>query len=172
MHTSFPRQQPLQLPDTPTPSSPFLPIPGDQPLCRICLEPAHDGEPGGGLLAPCRCAGSMAWIHEHCLAEAERHSCTPGRCAICRTRYNTPAHRRRRRLRGLAALAAGATACAAVVAGVAAVREQQRRVLQRARLQRRRQMQAVGYSAAVGAALVVAREAMVGLGLLRRLPRP
>ncbi len=144
---------------------------GDQPVCRICLETAQPGKHGGKLIQPCRCAGTMAWIHEHCLAEAERHSHTPGCCGACRARYNTPTHIRRRRLRRLAALAAAATACTAVAAGVAAAREQQRQALERARLQRRRHMQTVGYSAAAGAAWVLARETLAALGLLRRVPR-
>jgi len=32
--------------------------------CRICFEPET---PENQLISPCRCTGSMRWIHEECL---------------------------------------------------------------------------------------------------------
>ena len=35
--------------------------------CRICLE--TDAPEDDPLIAPCRCAGSMQWVHRKCLDE-------------------------------------------------------------------------------------------------------
>ena len=40
--------------------------------CRICWE-APDGDPGGVLLSPCHCAGSMKYVHLRCLTGEARH---------------------------------------------------------------------------------------------------
>jgi len=48
----------------------------DAPCCRIC----HQGDEAGKLYCPCRCAGSIKWIHESCLcvwlkAQGRRPTC-------------------------------------------------------------------------------------------------
>lgn len=37
------------------------------PLCRICL--SEDFEPSNPLFSPCKCSGTMKYIHLNCLQE-------------------------------------------------------------------------------------------------------
>ncbi|PRW57583.1 E3 ubiquitin- ligase MARCH2 [Chlorella sorokiniana] len=106
----------------------------DPPTCRICFEPALR-QRGGRLVQPCSCAGSMAHIHESCLAEAERHSSTPGWCSVCRGRLRAP----RRPLSPHVWLTAAVGAALACIATCLDVAEERRELQQaeQARLERR-----------------------------------
>ncbi|EGV61927.1 hypothetical protein CANTEDRAFT_125275 [Yamadazyma tenuis ATCC 10573] len=56
-----------------------------QPLCRICRGEHTDLEP---LLHPCKCKGSIKYIHQHCLMEWLKHSNkSVKKCDICNTPY-------------------------------------------------------------------------------------
>eukprot|EP00210_Caulerpa_lentillifera_P009684 g9239.t1 len=62
-------------------------------LCRFCWQP-EDEERGGELLAPCRCSGSVKYIHRRCLGAWQRTQRSQGalrksyRCDICKERYH------------------------------------------------------------------------------------
>lgn len=62
-------------------------------LCRFCWQPA-DEDRGGELLAPCRCSGSVKYIHRRCLGAWQRTQRSQGalrksyRCDICKERYH------------------------------------------------------------------------------------
>lgn len=54
---------------------------GEQAACRICLAGEQEGEP---LLRPCRCDGSMRWVHSGCVVEWLRlNPAAPLSCEIC-----------------------------------------------------------------------------------------
>lgn len=57
----------------------------DEPRCRICFAGEEPGEP---LVRPCRCSGTIAFVHRRCLAEwtkakAKKKWC----CEICGWTY-------------------------------------------------------------------------------------
>ena len=61
--------------------------PEDAPACRICLGDAADGT----LFSPCKCKGSMKYVHVHCLQRwrAEgAHARAFFECGQCKYRYN------------------------------------------------------------------------------------
>lgn len=68
-----------------------------QPTCRICWD-VGDKKPGGKLLRPCRCRGSMAHVHERCLAQWREHRAWDlKRCDVCLGRlHDENAHNMRR----------------------------------------------------------------------------
>ena len=74
------------------PPPPTRPTHPHTPRNRICWQEG-DGEPGGALLTPCRCAGSQKHVHERCLAEwmasvAQRKGVPQARrCDVCRALY-------------------------------------------------------------------------------------
>lgn len=76
------------LPAEPGSQLPSDPAAGDAPSCRICFSPEEPGRAGGRLLQPCMCSGSMAFVHEGCLAEwiANKKRNT-WRCEICGCTY-------------------------------------------------------------------------------------
>ncbi|CAE7241775.1 SUD1 [Symbiodinium microadriaticum] len=51
----------------------------DEPCCRICRQ----GEEAGKLYCPCRCAGSIKWIHEECLQAWLRSKDGKTACELC-----------------------------------------------------------------------------------------
>ncbi|KAG8938953.1 hypothetical protein FRC03_006779, partial [Tulasnella sp. 419] len=57
--------------------------PSDQPECRICSGPAEENAP---LFYPCKCSGSIKYIHQECLktwlAQSKKRSCD-----ICKHPY-------------------------------------------------------------------------------------
>ena len=56
-------------------------------FCRICYEPEKENDP---LLMPCRCEGSMKYIHKSCLKKCIVSSKKPideSECEICKTKY-------------------------------------------------------------------------------------
>lgn len=63
--------------------------------CRFCWMGVDEDE-GGELLAPCRCAGSVKYVHRRCLGSWQRTQRTQGafrksyRCDICKERYRVP----------------------------------------------------------------------------------
>eukprot|EP01062_Namystynia_karyoxenos_P033905 TRINITY_DN24882_c0_g1_i1.p1 TRINITY_DN24882_c0_g1~~TRINITY_DN24882_c0_g1_i1.p1 ORF type:complete len:517 (+),score=131.96 TRINITY_DN24882_c0_g1_i1:64-1551(+) len=57
-----------------------------QPTCRICWDK------GGELFAPCRCAGTLRWVHPQCLARWQRNAPDARSCPCCGQAYQfTPA---------------------------------------------------------------------------------
>ena len=61
----------------------------DAPQCRICFDGGCFGEQGP-LFRPCRCSGSMAWVHRECLDQWRRSSANPRsffRCDNCLFEY-------------------------------------------------------------------------------------
>lgn len=57
-----------------------------QKQCRICLEE----EGAGDMLAPCRCGGSMAWVHRNCLDSwriSDLTELTMSQCPTCKQNY-------------------------------------------------------------------------------------
>ena len=74
------------LPDPP--DSPPQPEEPEERVCRVCF----CGEEGGPLLAPCRCRGSVRWVHASCLNEWRSASANPmsfSTCETCGYRYRT-----------------------------------------------------------------------------------
>ena len=58
--------------------------------CRICLE--SDAPADDPLIAPCRCAGSMQWVHRKCLDEWRAQDQVPmafTHCPQCKFQYHT-----------------------------------------------------------------------------------
>ena len=52
--------------------------------CRICLEE------NGRFISPCKCRGTMKYVHAHCLEEWRRHSTNPRsffQCEQCHHQY-------------------------------------------------------------------------------------
>ena len=86
--------------------------------CRICFGGAAEGP----LVAPCRCSGTIKYVHRRCLNEWRQHSANPrsySHCETCRAAYRVVQHPATRRLQSPAFLAAAALAVlAAVVAAV------------------------------------------------------
>mmetsp|Transcript_31396 Transcript_31396/g.54468 ORF Transcript_31396/g.54468 Transcript_31396/m.54468 type:complete len:260 (+) Transcript_31396:337-1116(+) len=61
--------------------------PDNDITCRVCLEPHEDGNP---LLIPCKCAGSVKYIHENCLKVwlvSKEVNLQKVRCELCKTKY-------------------------------------------------------------------------------------
>lgn len=59
-------------------------------MCRICLE--SDAPADDPLIAPCRCAGSMKWVHRKCLNEWRAQEKVPlafSHCPQCKFQYRT-----------------------------------------------------------------------------------
>ena len=59
-------------------------------MCRICLE--KDAPEDDPLIAPCRCDGSMKWVHRKCLDEWRAQEQVPlafSHCPQCRFQYRT-----------------------------------------------------------------------------------
>ncbi|KAL5017349.1 hypothetical protein ScPMuIL_006938 [Solemya velum] len=63
------------------------------PICRICQLP---GDKEDSLFSPCRCSGSVRYIHQSCLKKwveiSTRKTKKPPKCEICHYTY----HRRKR----------------------------------------------------------------------------
>ncbi len=43
----------------------FSTVISEGPICRIC----HEGEQGGHLISPCRCTGTLRYLHKKCLEQ-------------------------------------------------------------------------------------------------------
>ena len=69
----------------------------NEPTCRICLEPGENNNP---LICPCKCTGSVKYIHLLCLRTwlgkqlniGKHKHCitikwTPLSCEMCKTHY-------------------------------------------------------------------------------------
>lgn len=50
--------------------------------CRICYETE------GKFVSPCKCAGSMKYVHQTCLTAWRAYSDQYSACPVCMTRYN------------------------------------------------------------------------------------
>lgn len=67
----------------------------EAPICRLCWSEADDGW-GGDLLSPCRCSGSLQFIHRRCLLDWQRTLRSQGlgrratHCELCKTQYTVP----------------------------------------------------------------------------------
>lgn len=64
------------------------------PICRVCFDEG-DSQPGGALLSPCRCRGSMAHVHERCLREWLCTGQVSLNCSVCKGTYRLPASLRK-----------------------------------------------------------------------------
>ena len=65
-------------------------ISSDAKLCRICLD--SDELADDEMIAPCRCAGSMGWVHRKCLDEWRAQEQVPfafTHCPQCKFQYRT-----------------------------------------------------------------------------------
>lgn len=66
-------------------------------VCRICLAPGSPDEP---LFHPCKCRGSIRYVHQDCLFEWIKHARIDNQCDLCRSklqfenvyRSNMPRH--------------------------------------------------------------------------------
>jgi E3 ubiquitin-protein ligase MARCH6 len=56
---------------------------GEPDTCRICRAEAVDGEP---LFYPCKCSGSIKFVHQDCLMEWLSHS-QKKHCELCKTPF-------------------------------------------------------------------------------------
>ena len=62
----------------------------DETVCRLCYDAEVD--PSDPLMEPCKCSGSMAFIHQSCLFESRVNSFKPSalsECGLCKTTYRT-----------------------------------------------------------------------------------
>lgn len=89
-----PTHQQQQHDQQPAPSAPLLPAPHQEPaICRLCWGEASEDDESDPLLSPCRCAGSLQYIHAHCLADWQRTLRAQGQgrrahiCELCKTPY-------------------------------------------------------------------------------------
>ena len=57
-------------------------VDSNQSICRIC----HSGESSERLLNPCKCDGSVKWIHQTCLLKWLRE-CGMANCELCGEGY-------------------------------------------------------------------------------------
>ena len=55
---------------------------GGAPECRICRLTEEDSE--SKLYLPCRCSGSIAYVHEECLEQWISMKSGGSRCEICK----------------------------------------------------------------------------------------
>lgn len=67
------------------------PAESEEVCCRLCFDSEIDpvGDP---FLVPCKCAGSMKFIHSSCLFESRVNSLDPktiSECGLCKTVYRT-----------------------------------------------------------------------------------
>ena len=72
----------------PPATQPTIPDEPEERVCRVCF----CGEEEGPLLAPCRCRGSMKYVHARCLNEWRVSSANPRsftRCDQCGYTYRT-----------------------------------------------------------------------------------
>src|SRR6266536_3190428 len=56
---------------------------GDADTCRICRGEGSDSEP---LFHPCKCSGSIKYVHQDCLMEWLSHS-QKKHCELCKTPF-------------------------------------------------------------------------------------
>jgi hypothetical protein len=59
----------------------------DDTACRICMEPDHKDNP---LITPCKCSGSVKYIHEECLKTwliSQEGDIDEGQCELCKTHF-------------------------------------------------------------------------------------
>ncbi|KAF8074708.1 hypothetical protein FPV67DRAFT_1474663 [Lyophyllum atratum] len=56
----------------------------EQDTCRICSAPAEDGQP---LFHPCKCSGTIRYIHQDCLTTWLSHS-KKKNCDVCKHSYS------------------------------------------------------------------------------------
>ncbi|XP_072037919.1 uncharacterized protein [Amphiura filiformis] len=69
----------------PSPSATsFSTISSEGPICRIC----HEGEQGGHLISPCRCTGTLRYLHKKCL-EQWLQTRNKDICELCNTEICT-----------------------------------------------------------------------------------
>jgi hypothetical protein len=89
-----PAEPPLRLPDLLRPSvaEEYHIPPQEEPsslqlTCRVCYEQAEEGS----LLHPCKCTGSLKYIHEDCLKTwivSSEDQVEQGHCEVCNTSFN------------------------------------------------------------------------------------
>ena len=68
-------------------TTPLIQAVPDDALCRICFSGVEEGR----LIRPCLCAGSMQYVHVHCLNEWRNQSANPRsfyECDQCNYKYN------------------------------------------------------------------------------------
>ncbi|CAN6616736.1 hypothetical protein TRVA0_006S03334 [Trichomonascus vanleenenianus] len=71
--------------DSPPSSPSHTPqVPTDQDTCRICR---GEGSPEEPLFHPCKCSGSIKFVHQDCLLEWLRHSKKRPTCELCKTPF-------------------------------------------------------------------------------------
>ena len=59
----------------------------EESICRICMEPNSRDMP---LISPCKCAGSVKYIHEECLKTwliSQEGDIDEGQCELCKTSF-------------------------------------------------------------------------------------
>jgi len=63
------------------------------PGCRFCFDPADAAAVNNPLITPCKCIGSVRYIHLLCLKQWRKATTNPDfirRCQLCLTNYNMP----------------------------------------------------------------------------------
>ena len=58
--------------------------------CRYCYMTTHPQS----MIAPCKCTGSVKYVHIHCLERWKRIKNNPKKCEICNRRYIMPRNNR------------------------------------------------------------------------------
>lgn len=56
----------------------------ESPVCRICRGEATPSEP---LFHPCKCSGSIKYVHQNCLQEWLEKSNKPNICDLCHSKF-------------------------------------------------------------------------------------
>mmetsp|Transcript_21666 Transcript_21666/g.50649 ORF Transcript_21666/g.50649 Transcript_21666/m.50649 type:complete len:299 (-) Transcript_21666:226-1122(-) len=89
LHVDEPQEAPAEVHTLTTVSMEEL-CPVEVPICRICLDSGE--EEGNPLISPCRCSGTMSFVHRKCL-DTWRVSCFQPRalmeCTTCHTPFRT-----------------------------------------------------------------------------------
>ena len=58
--------------------------------CRYCYMTTHPQS----MIAPCKCTGSVKYVHIHCLERWKRIKNNPKKCEICNRKYVIPRNNR------------------------------------------------------------------------------
>jgi hypothetical protein len=67
-----------------------VPVPTPEPECKICLDTVCDLDPSSHMISPCKCSGTMKYVHFECLREWIINSDGPNidKCPDCHNRYD------------------------------------------------------------------------------------
>ena len=57
------------------------------PTCRICLDKTDEDDEFSELINPCKCDGSMKWVHTSCITRERELTKNVNACSVCKHEY-------------------------------------------------------------------------------------